>query len=58
MVNIYYFGCAGVTFTWATCVAVSTYVIAPIVGELLMWVIGIGSAIILYTTIKNKKQNA
>ncbi|MCC0696641.1 hypothetical protein [Clostridioides sp. ES-S-0048-02] len=57
MVNIRYFGCAGITFTWGTCIAVSTYVIAPIVGELLMWVIGIGSVIILYATLKNKSNN-
>ncbi|MDB0440329.1 hypothetical protein C4R89_12380 [Clostridioides difficile] len=57
MVNIYYFGCSGVTIVWTACVGISTYVIAPIVGELLIWIMGIGVVVIIYSAIKNKSNN-
>jgi hypothetical protein len=53
-VDIYYFGCSGITMTWAFCVGISTFVIAPIVGELLMWVIGIVAVIVGYKAIKDR----
>ena len=57
IMDIYYFGFRGMFFTWATCVCIATFVVAPIVGQLLMWVIGIGLAIIAYKAIKNKDEN-
>ena len=55
--DIYYFGFRGMFLTWATCVCIATFVVAPIVGQLLMWVIGIGLVIIAYKVIKNKGEN-
>lgn len=55
--SIYYNGFKGMFLTWATCVCIGTFVIAPIVGQALMWVIGIGSAVIAYKAIKNKDEN-
>ena len=57
IMDIYYFGFRGMFFTWATCVCIATFVVAPIVGQLLMWVIGIGLVIIACKAIKNKGEN-
>ena len=57
VVDIYYFGCSGIFMTWVTCVVISTFVIAPIVGELLMWVIGIMAIILGYKAIKSRNNN-
>ena len=57
IMDVYYFGFRGMFLTWVTCVCIGTFVISPIVGQAIIWIIGIGLAGIAYKAIKNKDEN-